>query len=71
MSGLLKLDGYGIGSPPITVVASRILCWNRVEYNGNSGTEITLDNGSKVRVRQYEWQVEKAYNEAINQEVKP
>ena len=71
MSALLKLDGYGIGSPPVTIVASRILCWKRVEYNGNSGTEITLDNGSKVCVRQYEWQVEKAYNEAINQEAKP
>ena len=71
MSALLKLDGYGIGSPPVTVVASRILCLSRIEYNGNPGTEITLDNGSTVRVRQYEFQVEEAYNKAINQEVKP
>lgn len=71
MTALLKLDGYGIGSPPVTVVASRILCWSRIEYNGNPGTEITLDNGTKVRVRQSDWQVEAAYNKAVIQETKP
>lgn len=71
MSAILTLDGYGIGSPQVTVVASRILCWSRIEYNGNPGTEITLDNGTKVRVRQSDWQVEAAYNKAISQETKP
>lgn len=49
-NGTAEFPGYGVNSKPITVVCSRILYWNLIDYNGNYGTEIHLDNGASLLV---------------------
>lgn len=58
--------GYGVGSPPVTVVLERITHWWLIDYNGNWGTEIALDTGKSIRVRHYPGDVEKAVRAAAS-----
>lgn len=52
-------EGYGVGATRVTVILERITHWWPIDYNGNIGTEIQLDTGKAVRVREYHGQVEK------------
>jgi len=61
--GVVELPGYGVNSRPVTVVCSRILYWNLIDYNGNYGTEIHLDNGASIVVAMWPKDVESLVTE--------
>lgn len=40
-------NGFG---RKVVIIAERIIAFHRIDYNGNSGTCITLDNGKEINV---------------------
>jgi uncharacterized protein YegP (UPF0339 family) len=52
--------GYGVQSPDITIVLERVTYWYAIDYNGNYGTELHLDNGESIRIGEYHHTVEEA-----------
>jgi hypothetical protein len=52
--------GYGVNSPPVTVILERITVYYPVEYNGRHGTCIELDNGKEVTVDEWPETITKA-----------
>lgn len=61
----IKFKGYGAGSRDIEIIAEKIVCWSAIDYNGDHGTEIYLDNGKNVRVGEWSSDVRKKLLEAI------
>lgn len=64
----VKFDGFGLNRAETTVIASKILSWYRVSYNGLPGTVICLEGGKEILTEDPEHVVESKVNEALKDE---
>lgn len=46
---ILQFSGYGYNSTIQYVLASRIVNFKQIDYNGHHGTEIFLDNDTSIK----------------------
>lgn len=65
----VQLRAYGTYGTPVHVVCERILSLHEIDYNGNYGVEITMDNGHIVRVRGYLHDIQKTIDAATTRRV--
>lgn len=45
---ILQMPSYGIGGSDEYIISSRITNFKAIDYNGRSGTVITLDTGKEI-----------------------
>ena len=50
MSTVLKLPGYGVNGSDTYVPVDKITHWHLIDYNGNYGSKVFLENGSAFNV---------------------
>ncbi len=65
MSTFVTFQGYGVGSGQIDVDVERVTHYYSIDFNGNHGTELALDNGATIRVRAYSDEVRKQIRAAL------
>lgn len=57
---IVTFRGYGVGGHDVSIAVSRITHWERIDYNGRTGTCIYLDTGVSINVGPDPWSVEKS-----------
>ena len=62
---ILTFKLYGVHGGDVSIISNRITHWERIDYNGNTGTRIYLDTGKEVFVSEYPTEVEKKVNSAL------
>ena len=59
----IKFKPYSINQTPPYIDCKRVVRFELISYNGNLGTELTLDSGCAVRVGELPDEVAKKINE--------
>ena len=65
MPTFVTFRGYGVHYVEIEVDVERVTHFYSIEYNGNHGVELALDNGTTVQVDGYRSDVSKRIHDAI------
>lgn len=60
----MELQPYGTGRP-VFVIAERVVTFKQIDYNGQYGTLISLDDGSEVRCGHWPREVAEKINKAM------
>ena len=56
---IITLPPYGVGSSEVHLAVDQIVSFYGINYNGQSGTEITLMNGKKCLTSMADWHLKK------------
>ncbi len=56
----VRFKGYGVNGGEVYVNTDRVMTFHQIDFNGNYGSEIIMDDGSRVRVDAWPSDVEKA-----------
>jgi len=59
----IKFKSYGHGQSQY-VNSDRVISFSQIDHNGNYGTEIKMDDGSRINVGEWPSDVEKLLNAA-------
>jgi hypothetical protein len=65
MATFVQFRGYGVHGDEVNIDVERVTHFYSINYNGNAGVELALDNGKIIRVDGYSFDVGKKIKEAL------